>query len=69
MYIEKAPDDEAGTVAIAVPRVLYAVIGAMTLGVVLLGIYPGPVMAAIEEATAALFASDGVWPTLSAAGR
>ena len=55
--------------AVAVPRTLYAVIAAMTLGVVLLGIYPGPVMAAIEEATAALFASDGVWTTLSAAGQ
>ena len=69
MYIEKAPEDEGGSVAVAVPRTLYAVIAAMTLGVVLLGIYPGPVMAAIEEATASLFASDGVWTTLSAAGR
>ena len=69
MYIEKAPEDEGGSVAVAVPRTLYAVIAAMTLGVVLLGIYPSPVMAAIEEATAALFASDGAWTTLGAAGQ
>ena len=69
MYIEKAPDDEGGSVAVATPAVLTAVIGAMALGVVLLGVYPDPVMAAIEDATASLLGSDNAWITLGAAGQ
>lgn len=68
MYIEKAPEGEGASVAVATPRVLAGVIAAMALGVVLLGVYPDPVMAAIEEATAALLAGDGAWVTLGAAG-
>ena len=68
MYIEEAPEGEGGSAAVATPGVLAAVIGAMALGTVLLGVYPEPVLAAIEEATAALLDSGSAWTTLGAAG-
>ena len=61
MYIEKAPEDEAGAVAVRTPSLLFALIGAMVLGVVLLGVYPDPLMSAIEGATAALQTGDYYW--------
>ena len=60
MYIEETPEQEA-SVAVRTPALLYALIGAMALGTVLLGVYPDPVMAAIEGATAALQTGDYYW--------
>ena len=69
MYIERAPEDEGGSVTVATPGVLAAVIGAMALGTVLLGVYPEPVLATIREATAALLDTGSAWPTLGSAGQ
>ena len=60
MYIDETPREEA-SVAVRTPALLYALIGAMALGTVLLGVYPDPVMAAIEGATAALQTGDYYW--------
>ena len=68
MYIEKAPEGGGGSVAVATPAVLAAVIGVMALGTVLLGVYPGPVVDVIDKATASLLDSGGAWITLGAAG-
>ena len=55
MYIEE-PND-AG--AIRIPRVTVGLLGALLAGMVMLGLYPAPVMDAIQHASEALFAAIG----------
>ena len=55
MYIEE-PND-AG--AIRIPRVTVGLLGALLAGMVMLGVYPAPVVDAIQHASEALFAAIG----------
>lgn len=52
LYIEPAPAEDGG--AIALPRLTLGTLGALLGGMALLGVYPAPLMAAIERASAAL---------------
>ena len=51
-YIEPPPD---GADAIRLPRLTVAVLGALTAVVIVIGVYPSPLMSVIERASAALF--------------
>ena len=55
MYIEPAED----TTPIFVPRLTTAVLGVLLLGIVFLGVYPAPLMEAIQNATDVIFSSQG----------
>jgi len=55
MYIE----EPRVTGAIRVPRVTVGLLGVLLVGMVLVGVYPAPVMDAIQHASEALFASIG----------
>ncbi|MCH7624375.1 MAG: NADH-quinone oxidoreductase subunit N [Chloroflexi bacterium] len=56
MYIETAED----TTPIFVPRLTTAVLGALLLGMVFLGVYPGPLMDAIQNATDVILSPHGI---------
>ena len=57
MYINPAADGEDSTIQI--PNLLYGVVGILVISVILLGIYPDPVVNIIENATAVILpASD-----------
>ena len=56
MYIE--PPDEPGP--IRVPRVTLGVLGALFLGIVFVGVYPAPLMDAIQSASDTILSSEGV---------
>ena len=56
MYIE--PPDEPGP--IRVPRLTLGVLGALFLGMVFVGVYPAPLMDAIQSASDTVLSSEGV---------
>ena len=56
MYIETAEDPTP----IRVPRLTLGLLGVLFVGMVLVGVYPAPLMEAIQHASDALFASQGV---------
>ena len=56
MYIETAPDPTP----IRVPRATLGLLGVLLLGMVFLGVYPAPLMDAIQNASDAIMSSDGV---------
>ena len=56
MYIEPAEDPTP----IRVPRLTLGLLGVLFVGMVLVGVYPAPLMEAIQHASDALFASQGV---------
>jgi NADH-quinone oxidoreductase subunit N len=56
MYIETGDDVSA----IRVPRLLVAALGALVLAVVAIGLYPAPLVEAVEAATRALLAGGGL---------
>ena len=55
MYIEEPKDSGA----ITVPRMTVGLLGVLLAGMVLMGVYPAPVMEAVQHASEALFASIG----------
>ncbi len=55
MYIEP-PED---TTPIFVPRLTTVVLGVLLLGIVFLGVYPAPLMDAIQNATDVILSSQG----------
>ena len=56
MYMEPAPDPTP----LRVPRLTLGVLGVLLVGMVLVGVYPAPLMEAIQHATDAIMSSDGV---------
>ena len=56
MYIEPAPDPSP----LRIPRLTLGVLGVLLVGMVLVGVYPAPLMEAIQHATDAIMSSDGV---------
>ena len=56
MYIEPA----AESTPIRVPRVTIGVLGILLVGMIFVGVYPAPLMDAIQHASDAILASDGV---------
>ncbi len=56
MYIETAEDKTP----IFVPRLTTAVLGALLLGMVFLGVYPGPLMEAIQNASDIILSPHGI---------
>lgn len=56
MYIEPAVDPTP----MRIPRTTLAVLGILLLGMVLLGVYPAPLVEAIQHASDAITSSDGV---------
>jgi NADH-quinone oxidoreductase subunit N len=56
MYIEPAADPTP----IRVPRLTLGVLGLLLLGIVFLGVYPAPLMEAIQHASDVLMSSEGV---------
>ena len=66
LYIE-SPEDPS---PIRVPRLTTATLGLLLVGMVFLGVYPAPLMDAIQHATDVIMASEGVAPVAtSAVGR
>ena len=45
---------------LAVPRVTIGVLGLLLVGMIFVGVYPAPLMDAIQHASDAILASDGV---------
>ncbi len=56
MYIETAED----TTPIRVPRMTIGVLGLLLLGMVFVGVYPAPLMEAIQHASDAILSSEGI---------
>ena len=56
MYIEPAADPSP----IRVPRLTLGVLGVLLLGMIFVGVYPAPLMGAIENASEAILSSEGV---------
>ena len=56
MYIETAED----TTPIRIPRVTIGLLGVLLLGMVFVGVYPAPLMEAIQHASDAILSSQGI---------
>ena len=55
MYIERAPEPTP----LGIPRLTLGILGVLLLGIVFLGVYPAPLMDAIQHASDVIFSSDG----------